>query len=99
MHLPDHPGSANYRAMHVSSAPGDGIRLSACGRRELPDAQFEMNQNTEPSELLKLATDEIAKFLKDPEHLESLQFLVNAEAYISMAMKKAGAARRSAGGY
>jgi len=52
----------------------------------------------EPSELLKMAADEIAAFLKDPNNIESLQHLSNAEGYIHAAMRKAGAVRRSYAG-
>ena len=42
---------------------------------------------------LKKAMDEIASFLRDPEHLGALQHLINADAWISLAIKQAGVVR------
>ena len=45
------------------------------------------------------AIKELEAFIRDPEHLDGLQFIINASGLIESALKKAGARRQTAGGY
>jgi hypothetical protein len=58
-----------------------------------------LNAELEPADHMKNAMAAIAAFLKDPDHLESLQHLLRADTAIGEAIKKVAAGRRAAGGY
>lgn len=45
------------------------------------------------------AIKELEAFIRDAEHLESMQNCINASGLIESALKKVGARRRAAGGY
>lgn len=45
---------------------------------------------------VKLAMEEIARFLKEPEHLDALKHLINADAWLSEAIKRSDALRTTA---
>ena len=60
-------------------------------------AKLAGHRNTEVADCLKKALEEIAGFLEDPEHLGALQHLLNADTWVSQAIKQAGAVRAASG--
>jgi hypothetical protein len=62
------------------------------------DVAAALDDNMTAEECLAMADKDIQSFLAKPNDLEALQFLISAESWIVMAMKKAGAARRQATG-
>jgi len=60
-------------------------------------AELADERNMDASDWLKKAMAEIASFIQDPEHLDALQHLVNADAWVSQAIKLTGAVHTTAG--
>jgi len=66
-----------------------GRPLVMATRPEERAAELADDRNMEASDWLKKAMEEITSFLQDPEHLDALQHLINADAWISRAMRQA----------
>jgi hypothetical protein len=84
---------ARFALQKKQTASGTAIMMAHDGHvTPMPDS-------LKPSDCLKSAMQEIQEFLKDPEHLDSLQHLINASAWVREAVKLAGAADRQARGW
>jgi hypothetical protein len=75
--------------------PRTGRYERAAHRSQLPDP----GQPMDVPGLLKVAVEDINKFLADSEHLDALQFLISAEAWVKQALRQSGARARSAAGW
>lgn len=74
-----------------------GRPLMMATRTEERAAERADARNMDAADWLKKAMDEIALFLQDPEHLDALHHLINADAWVSQAIKRTGAVRSAAG--
>jgi hypothetical protein len=79
------------------SAMKSGIGIGA-RTREFEEAMRDVARST-PADDVRDAIKELQTFLRNPTDLEALQPLVNADGFLSTAMRKVGAQRRSASGY
>jgi hypothetical protein len=72
-------------------------------RREMSMAHRSMleepNEELDAAGYLKWAMVELGKFLEDPTNIEALQHLIDGEAWVSNALRVAGATARTVGGW
>jgi hypothetical protein len=73
---------------------GKALVMSMHGQQVTP-----ITDNMDASACLKAAMEDIKRFLADPEHLDSLQNLISADAWVRQALRITGAAGSQARGW
>lgn len=86
---------AQLEICHATRTDPARFALAAHGQSALPDP----GQSADMATCLSGAQTDIQNFLKDPDHLDALQFLISASAWLRQALRQAGAADRQAGGW